>query len=369
VLFEQYHSAKIIRSDALSGSASVNNDERTTCSAPQRSTDHPDYIDSNEKNVVVYGKFLPFVGSGVEIGGWSFPVNIQRGKADYGSSAEPKHFKIAKLYQHICKRLSEEEMVNLEISDKLFVDGSTVRDDVRFLPDIDSRPVSRVPSELIKPFVERSPKNIRHFQHVQVFDWKGEICLNVYLKFLVTKCHLYCEAHYFFLAPLRLDILAVDDRYARSPTAGFWEIAGRSAALTPFVALWSPFVSAFYLAEPFAKGQRHRQQRKWIEKGMEFNCGASESVRDMIGGPIYRDFFQRLDRDLCVKIVERRILDSIISFLDDHDIDTSELRERRTTILNNGVIVSGGSISAESLAVGQRASATISNTRAEATQT
>jgi hypothetical protein len=58
-----------------------------------------------------------------------------------------------------------------------------------------------------------------------------------------------------------------------------------------------------------------------------------------------------------IKILNRNILDNIIQFLDDHDIDTSSLKEQRTTIVNNGVFVQGGNIEAQSLAAGINAQA------------
>jgi hypothetical protein len=53
-----------------------------------------------------------------------------------------------------------------------------------------------------------------------------------------------------------------------------------------------------------------------------------------------------------VKLVQQRILDLVTEFLDKRNIDTSDLKERKTSIMNNGVIVSGGSIQAKSMAVG-----------------
>lgn len=55
------------------------------------------------------------------------------------------------------------------------------------------------------------------------------------------------------------------------------------------------------------------------------------------------------------KIIQQQTLDVIVAFLDDHVIDTSEIKARGTHILNNGVIVSGGVINAEGLAVGEGA--------------
>ena len=60
---------------------------------------------------------------------------------------------------------------------------------------------------------------------------------------------------------------------------------------------------------------------------------------------------------MTLKLVEKEILDAIIDFLEAHDIDTSELRERQSMILNNGVIMSGGTVQAETVAMGGRARA------------
>jgi NAD-dependent DNA ligase len=52
-------------------------------------------------------------------------------------------------------------------------------------------------------------------------------------------------------------------------------------------------------------------------------------------------------------------LEAFRAFLDDHGIDTSDIKDRGTQILNNGVIVSGGTVTAEGLAVGANAKASI----------
>jgi hypothetical protein len=65
------------------------------------------------------------------------------------------------------------------------------------------------------------------------------------------------------------------------------------------------------------------------------------------------------------KVIERRMLDSITDFLDRHDIDTSDLKQRESTILNNGVLMTGGSLQAGSMAVGTRARAMAGRTRGD----
>jgi len=56
-------------------------------------------------------------------------------------------------------------------------------------------------------------------------------------------------------------------------------------------------------------------------------------------------------------MLEQTILESIVSFLDIRHIDTSNLKERQTMILNSGILVQGGDVRAESLAVGTGARA------------
>ena len=90
------------------------------------------------------------------------------------------------------------------------------------------------------------------------------------------------------------------------------------------------------------------------------NHGATTSLRELAQGTAYRRYFQRIDSEMTTKIVERQLLDSIARFLREHRIDTSELQERQSAILNYGLIVSGGNVSAGSMAVGQNAQSMMS---------
>ncbi len=60
-----------------------------------------------------------------------------------------------------------------------------------------------------------------------------------------------------------------------------------------------------------------------------------------------------------LNVVQHRLLDSIISSLERRGIDTADIKQRGTTILNNGVMVTGGTIQAQSLAVGKGAKAVV----------
>ena len=109
------------------------------------------------------------------------------------------------------------------------------------------------------------------------------------------------------------------------------------------------------ITSPLASARRRRADRKLIRENPLFDYGAATSIRELATSTSYTHYFQKLDREMYFKVVERQILESITEFLDAHDIDTSDLRERQDTILNNGVIVTGGSVKAKALTVGERA--------------
>jgi hypothetical protein len=106
---------------------------------------------------------------------------------------------------------------------------------------------------------------------------------------------------------------------------------------------------------------RKRQKiRRLIQENHAFDYGASNSLREFAASSRYRQHFQLLDKEMFVEIIQRQMLESIISFLDSRNIDTSDLKERQETILNNGLIVAGGSFQAGNLAIGDHAKAIFS---------
>jgi hypothetical protein len=98
--------------------------------------------------------------------------------------------------------------------------------------------------------------------------------------------------------------------------------------------------------------------RRRIEDDPGYNYGAMTSIRELAQSKRYRKYFQQLDRSLNANLMDRQVLDTIMTFLDAHDIDISQFEEQRTTILNQGILMSGGKLSAGSIAIGERSRAT-----------
>src|SRR5262245_60810031 len=57
--------------------------------------------DFDDSNVVVYSGFSPFVGSGIDVGGWSFALDVSKGKEQMSHRLEPAGFAVTELYDAI----------------------------------------------------------------------------------------------------------------------------------------------------------------------------------------------------------------------------------------------------------------------------
>ena len=82
-------------------------------------------------------------------------------------------------------------------------------------------------------------------------------------------------------------------------------------------------------------------------------------VREVAQSNRYRRYFQFADRDMYGKILDQEIFDAVRIFLAEHEIDTSDFEERQLAVLNYGVLVTGGRLEADSLAVGAQAQSSV----------
>jgi len=89
-----------------------------------------------------------------------------------------------------------------------------------------------------------------------------------------------------------------------------------------------------------------------VEQQPDYDFGAPVSLRKSLSDPATLSYFQNTDRKMTEAAFTGRILRAFIDALDQKNIDTSELREQRTTLLNQGVIVQGGDLKANNVAAG-----------------
>jgi hypothetical protein len=306
-------------------------------------------------NVTVYSGYVPFVGSGELIDAWSFVLDVQR--AAEGRQCAP--FTTAQIHDVVLSRLEQLPLPGLGVEDRLFVDGTDLRGDGRFLPVSLGPPTTAVPPPFLRALIEHPEDVVRPYICVRVPSWGGQLVLSTFVRFVVTPQHLFVELSHSLLPPVREQYQEVDRLLPQPTVRQTTRMALRAAAQTPWSLVRSPGAVLRALTGPVTRSRRFARQRREITQALRFDYGSSQSPREQAADTRFHRYFQKLDRDMHVKVVEKAVLEAMVAFLDDRGIDTSELRQRQTTILNNGVFVSGGAtVNAGSMAAGTGAQAT-----------
>lgn len=191
---------------------------------------------------------------------------------------------------------------------------------------------------------------------MSVRGWGGEVVFTTFLSFVLKGASLFAEATYCVLAPPRSEYRAIDKVDPHPRLVDRLKLVGLALARTIEIPLVAVRAVGQVPAAWSARRSRSRDRRE-IARNPRFDYGARTSIRELAQADGYRRYFQAHDREMFGKIIEREILDAILSFLELHDVDTADLEERGAPVLNNGVIVTGGQVSAGNLAVGPKSQA------------
>lgn len=308
------------------------------------------------ENLVIYSGYSPFVGSGIDIGGWSFVVDIDKGKKELGNRLPPKDFDIAEIYAAVDDELASLNIPNLTVTDKVFINGKKIRNNPELLPRKLGHPVNSVSPEYVEQVMRETNTEARFYRVIQVNDWEGDLILTAFLRFQKSDKSLFVENNYYLLPPVSEDLKTVDKIKEES---GVRHFLGWIFSLL-FVTLGHTALSIFnvlgYVNEVISSifGGKEAALRKIVKSSPDYDYGAVTSIREAISQVVYSQHFQKLDKERYFKIIEKRIFNMLEEFLDNKQIDASEFKERETSILNNGVLVTGGNLKADNIAVGKK---------------
>lgn len=305
-------------------------------------------------NVTVYEGFVPFVGSGVPVNAWSFALDL-RPPPD-GGPCTP--FGGAEVHDAVLRRLRQLDTRGLQVDERVFVDGADLREDARFLPDPLAPPVTSVAPAVLRALVQHPEDSARPYICAQVVGWKGQLVMSTFVRFVVTSQHLFLEVSSSLLAPVRGEYQEVDRLLVQPTLRQLGRMARRTLFRTAIRLLVAPAAVTRALLGPVGREMHRARQRRQVTQTRSFDYGAASSPREWVADTSYQRYFQRLDRDMHEKVVERTVLAAVVEFLDARGVDTSELVQRQTTILNNGVFVTGGAtVTTDAMAGGPGAQA------------
>ncbi|MFG1666708.1 hypothetical protein [Streptomyces sp. Y7] len=305
-------------------------------------------------NVVISSMYAPFVGYGETTSTWSFALDTARPAE--GKQVVP--FTVHELNAHLAARVGELKLPGVHVENLLLVNGKdlqyAVDDRTRseLLPNPAGPPSASVSPDLLDALREDGAGRARPYLAIRVTGWSGELAITFFLRcaLMSDRKMLFIEGSSSLLAPVR-ERYRIADQLLDSPTfRQWWALVAQAAVRAPLLLVGSPFSVAAGVLGPLNQHGKQRRQAQEI-RHRTFNYGASFSIRDAASDRLYYRYFQQLDRELYAKTVEHRVLDALVEFLEDHDIDTNELIQRQTAIYNTG-LYAGGDVTLNGSAVG-----------------
>ncbi|WP_228974419.1 hypothetical protein [Streptomyces sp. DH12] len=260
---------------------------------------------------------------------------------------------------------AEGPIAGLVVEDRVFVSGREAVRDRRLLPDPLRPPATRLPPETLRWIARHPDGAARHFLTSHVPLWGGEIVPTHFLHVAVEgrTLHLRCER--FVLGPVRRDMHLVDLLPPGAPSARRRRSLALRALRRSGSALWAAPRSC--LSDALADRRRRVRRRHETRAACDdpaYDRGARISVRDLAQGPEYFHHFQLVDALRTLNALDRHALAAVRDFLDDHGVDTADFRTQTQTILNNGVLQTGGVSVVGNQAVGTGAQATAESSTA-----
>jgi hypothetical protein len=307
-----------------------------------------DQIELAEKytggNVTAYSGYEPFMGYGATIHAWSMALDVTTPDDD----DEPvRPFTADELYARLRAALTGLDFPRLNVYERLFIDGGDIHHDNRFLTGRPVRPVTSVDEELMARLRAHPEDRARPYLVTEIVGWGGELVFTAFLRVALSSTNLFVEASYSLLPPMDKSYHVIDQLLHTPTVRQLYALMGRSAMqVLPMLLVCIPRAARQVFAR-FRQARKARWQRREMQQFGSFNHGALISIREAASEaragqlPGYHRYFQVLDKEMYVKVVEKKVFDSLCEFLKDKNIDPDELLRRAESIINNGVMIGG----------------------------
>ncbi|MFG2909557.1 hypothetical protein ACGF13_31395 [Kitasatospora sp. NPDC048286] len=296
-------------------------------------------------NVTIFSGFEPFLGYGRLLDTWNFTIPVDR-PGEHADRVLP--FSIAELTAEITRAVESLGLPGVDVRERIFVSGADLSlgldPAVRgfLLPWPTKRPSPELPAALVDRLREDGAARARPYLVTTVSGWGSEVVTTSTVRFGLSpaKDVLFVEGASSMLPPVKEAYHLVDHLLDRPTWRQLTALARMSLTSMPGRLVRG---TGYVLALPFAPllarltdGDQLRQIRH-----SAFNYGSMASIRQLAADSRFHRYYQQIDHQMYTKVVERRILDSLIDFLEEHQVDISELRERQSVIYNGGIFTSG----------------------------
>ncbi len=307
-------------------------------------------VQPEEQNVIIYSGFSPFVGSGITISNWSVTIDLTKPM----ETEQPlKKITESELFAEVSAAIGNLRIPQLHQKDLLFVAGTDLRTQKEILPDIFEQPNTNVDHYLIEQHLGKKNPIIRHYRMIQVPAWNGQLVLSIFLRFVKEGENLIIEFNAYLLPPIGSLYSAVDMFTSEIGLRAVIQMIF-SNLFTSLFSWLSPIGWFLQEIELDTLGLGEAEQSK-IKHNYRYDYGRAQSFRERWTDNRFYRYYQKLDQETYFSILGERVLDATADALEARGISVKKLREQSKTILNQGLIISGGNVNADNLAIGAKA--------------
>ena len=251
-------------------------------------------LPAEEQNLIVYTGFGPFVGAGIDTGGWSFTVDISKPPEHQEGAVAPVPFKVEELYAVITVKLLNLNLDGLVVKDIFFVNGREIKEDREILQDIYGRPIQRLPSHRVSQYINGSDNRIRYYKWIRVHNWEQELVMSYFLRLSIQGKNMFVENKRFLLTPIQDKYRRIDE-LPHLNMFGTLRILLAAIVVGPVKAVFTPFIMYARLDEWIKKFWKEWGRRRTIKESVQFDYGAGQGHRQTFSSGQYTHYFQTAD--------------------------------------------------------------------------
>lgn len=280
-------------------------------------------------NVIVYaeGEGDPFIGSGrLQHYTQLAPVDVTRpATSRAGNKGAVKKFDVVMLHSYLVQEMRALRLPDLTVRNRLYVRGDYAQYITGLLPDPYGSTSSHVDADQVRAAAQQPTARARAYVCVERVREGGQLTVGMYARAELEHDLLSIERSLYFLPPLQSHYQPTRELVAND-FASMTLMPAATAARRVAAMLLGHSLSGRDRRDYAAEREREeRKARREIQKGFGYDYGARTSLREAAAAYSTHEHFDQSDILRDTKTLDRRLLDLIKRFLDDHGVDTSDL--------------------------------------------
>lgn len=312
-----------------------------------------------DQRVLVFKDFDPFKFAGVPVGKWSFTVDVERPAQSASGAAEIHPVSCEEIEGAIKRELPGSGFGDLLVREIIATRG----EDAFILPMVSheaniNQPNVSLDGVAVSALAEKHPNLVRSYIMFHDIRWDGGLILTHIVRTVLKGKIFYIETSRFVLAPPSkgfkgVDTTNLDNKKLSTKIGEFFGVA----IVSPFVVIAETYNLLAFATLSRSINKIKKEYLESLQTNPMFNYGAADSTRREMTDAKFDHYSQKADLDFAVKAFDQTIVELVYKYMEDHGVDVSDLRNKVMTIYNSGIMVQGGDVTAQAMAVGQGATA------------